>query len=71
MPQDRLRQIFDSAPGAEAGFGIRNVHSRIQLHFGTEYGVKMFSRPGIGTTVLIRFPVIPSVGGDPGGFAGL
>ncbi|WP_213623532.1 sensor histidine kinase [Paenibacillus sp. J53TS2] len=66
MPQDRLRQIFDPAPGAEAGFGIRNVHSRIQLHFGTEYGVKMFSRPGIGTTVLIRFPAIPSVGGIQG-----
>lgn len=66
MPRERHRQIFDPAPGAEAGFGIRNVHSRIQLHFGTDYGVRISSRPGIGTTVLIRFPAVPAAGRMPG-----
>jgi two-component system sensor histidine kinase YesM len=59
MTQGRQQQVFHPALGADGGFGIRNVHSRIQLHFGSEYGVKMFSRPGIGTTVLIRFPAVP------------
>ncbi|MGG6310683.1 sensor histidine kinase [Paenibacillus macerans] len=56
MPPARIRQIFDPVEGPETGFGIRNVHSRIQLHFGAKYGVAIFSRPGIGTTVLIRIP---------------
>ncbi|MCT2193847.1 sensor histidine kinase [Paenibacillus sp. p3-SID1389] len=66
MTQERQRQVFNPAPGADGGFGIRNVHSRIQLHFGSEYGVKLYSRPGIGTTVLIRFPAVPAGGETPG-----
>lgn len=38
------------------GYGIRNVAQRIQLYYGPEYGVKLFSRLGIGTTVTIAIP---------------
>ncbi|QNK57777.1 sensor histidine kinase [Paenibacillus sp. PAMC21692] len=41
----------------EAGYGIGNVHERIQLAYGPEYGVTLFSRPGIGTQVVITCPL--------------
>lgn len=40
------------------GYGIRNVDQRIKLHYGPEYGVTLFSRPGIGTTVRIILPLV-------------
>ncbi|WP_435922156.1 sensor histidine kinase [Paenibacillus sp. DYY-L-2] len=56
MPRERIRQIFDPLEGLNTGLGIRNVHSRIQLHFGQDYGVTIGSGPGIGTTVQIVIP---------------
>ncbi|SFB28276.1 two-component system, sensor histidine kinase YesM [Cohnella sp. OV330] len=40
----------------ELGYGISNVDQRIKLAFGAEYGVSIFSRPGIGTQVVVRLP---------------
>ncbi|OAB40976.1 cache domain-containing sensor histidine kinase [Paenibacillus glacialis] len=51
-----IKQIFDPVEGLNTGYGIRNVNSRIQLHFGSEYGVTIGSRPGIGSTVKIVIP---------------
>lgn len=39
-----------------SGYGIRNVDNRIKLLYGDSYGVSIFSRLGIGTTVMIRIP---------------
>lgn len=39
-----------------SGYGIRNVDNRIKLMFGESYGVSIFSRLGIGTSVTIRIP---------------
>lgn len=39
-----------------SGYGIRNVDNRIKLLYGESYGVTIFSRLGIGTTVTIRLP---------------
>ena len=41
----------------DAGYGIRNVHERIQLAYGPGYGVELFSRRGIGTQVRIKLPL--------------
>ena len=60
MRQERIRQIFDPVEGPNLGYGIRNVDQRIKLHYGGEFGVTMFSRPGIGTTVRITIPVLQS-----------
>ncbi|MGG3744311.1 cache domain-containing sensor histidine kinase [Paenibacillus chibensis] len=43
--------------GRGRGYGIRNVNERIKLYFGKDYGVQLFSRPGIGTVVSIRIPL--------------
>jgi len=36
--------------------GVRNVHDRIQLYFGADYGLRFFSETGRGTTVEIHLP---------------
>lgn len=37
--------------------GLKNVHSRIELYYGSGYGLKISSMEGQGTTVTIRIPV--------------
>lgn len=39
-----------------SGIGIRNVHQRIQLYFGVEYGLEILSEPDEGTMVRIHLP---------------
>lgn len=39
-----------------AGYGIKNVQERLQLLFGSEYGIFIHSQPGIGTSVIVRIP---------------
>ncbi|MCF7952694.1 MAG: sensor histidine kinase [Spirochaetales bacterium] len=39
------------------GMGVRNVHARLQLYFGEEFGLTCDSEPDKGTTITIRFPV--------------
>lgn len=41
-----------------SGIGVRNVHRRIRLTFGPEYGLTIFSEPDEGTTVRIRLPAL-------------
>jgi two-component system, sensor histidine kinase YesM len=43
---------------AKTGYGIYNVDERIKLHFGKQYGVAIFSRIGIGTTVSVTIPAL-------------
>lgn len=40
------------------GIGIRNVHERIQLHYGETYGVSITSEIGKGTKVRITLPAV-------------
>lgn len=42
------------------GYGIRNVNDKIKLQHGNEYGVRLFSRPGVGTVAVIMVPAIRS-----------
>lgn len=41
---------------ASKGYGMQNVHYRIRLYYGEEYGLKIESRPGEGTRVVVRIP---------------
>lgn len=42
---------------APVGFGVRNVHRRLQLHYGPQYGLTYQSAEGLGTTVTVVFPL--------------
>ncbi|SCW61966.1 two-component system, sensor histidine kinase YesM [Paenibacillus tianmuensis] len=60
MTPDRLRHILVPKTGTESGngVGIANVHERIQLYFGTSYGVSFESEPEKGTRVTLTIPKI-------------
>lgn len=55
MTTDQLKQAFDRKEES-GGYGVRNVNERIKLQYGEEYGVNIFSRLGIGTTVQLILP---------------
>ena len=51
--------ISGNENGTNAGghIGIINTHSRIRLQYGKQYGIRIESREGDGTTVIISVPV--------------
>lgn len=57
---ERLRrQISGEEPARSSsgnGIGLKNVHDRIRMSFGEEYGLHISSRPERGTTVLVTLP---------------
>lgn len=44
------------------GVAIRNVHQRLQIYFGSEYGLKYESTLGKGTKVYVTIPVKEDIG---------
>ncbi|MFM9328411.1 sensor histidine kinase [Paenibacillus mesotrionivorans] len=52
----KLRQIVDGTL-RDKGYGIRNVHQRIQLHYGEAYGLEYRLRPEGGLIASIVVPV--------------
>lgn len=38
------------------GYGLKNVNDRIRLLYRESYGIQIYSAPGEGTTVIMRFP---------------
>ncbi|CAJ1311770.1 Histidine kinase [Paenibacillus nuruki] len=60
MSAERLAEVTQGtvATNTQHGIGIGNVNERIQLYFGTTYGMTMTSVLGEGTIVTIRVPVI-------------
>lgn len=67
MSQEKLKALNASLAGtsedrvqSERGtsVGLKNVHSRIQLHFGDEYGMNVYSTEHVGTDVQLNMPLI-------------
>ncbi len=69
MPEERLQEINDklhnttldyikSDSEAHGGIAIVNVHNRIKLLFGEEYGICIYSTLDVGTDVEITLPLI-------------
>ncbi|MEF2967878.1 sensor histidine kinase [Paenibacillus sp. M1] len=44
----------------ENGVGLKNVHERLSIRFGTYYGIMICSSPGFGSIIRIRIPKIVS-----------
>ena len=63
IPKDVADHLLDEdrthVPSKGSGVGLFNVHQRIQLRFGPEYGLKIESEEDSGTIVVIRIPAIP------------
>jgi two-component system sensor histidine kinase YesM len=60
MSEEQMSQLFSSSNQDHTGngIGVLNVHNRIQLCFGQEYGLFYQSAQGQGTRVDIRLPMI-------------
>ena len=41
------------------GYGIKNVHERVQLYYGKEYGLQLESKQNVGTRVTLTIPACP------------
>ncbi|WP_078060184.1 cache domain-containing sensor histidine kinase [Gracilibacillus timonensis] len=55
-----LQAIIDDEDYHSDGnqIGLHNVHQRIRLHYGDNYGLEMQSIKGIGTTMILHIPKI-------------
>lgn len=56
MRPEVVDQIMNQGEELNVGYGIYNVNQRIKLHYGERFGVSLFSKLGIGTTVTILIP---------------
>jgi two-component system LytT family sensor kinase len=58
MAPEALQAVLTApGPGRPGGIGLSNVHSRLQQTFGEEYGLRLASEPGRGTTVTMTVPM--------------
>ena len=57
IPEEKLGTLLTRGE-KNSGYGVWNIHERIQLSYGTQYGLRYTSRPYIGTTVFITFPAL-------------
>lgn len=59
---EKVKQINDSLPAPDptgnGGIGLRNVHDRIRIYFGTKYGLQFVSNSEGETTVIVHLPRI-------------
>lgn len=53
MQQETIETILTKQ---SAGYGLKNVNERLQLRFGTEYGISIQSRLGYGTVMTVVIP---------------
>lgn len=57
MKKETLSRLLTSDTD---GYGAYNVHQRVQLYYGTEYGLQYKSKLNEGTTVWLTIPLINS-----------
>ena len=60
ISEEKLGQLLDYRikDNAGSGVGVKNVHERIQLNYGGEFGLEIQSRIEEGTTIKIWLPLI-------------
>jgi two-component system sensor histidine kinase YesM len=65
MPEEQLQAVRRSLRppseeqlGPEASYGLRNVHERLQLHYGPDSGLVIESREHEGTRISFSIPVL-------------
>lgn len=63
---EKLAEIQDQLKGRKAGksIGLLNVHERIRLYFGSNYGLEIESEKGCGTTVRVTLPGLKDEAGQ-------
>lgn len=64
--EERLKEVtspeYISRSKSDEHIGVVNVHNRIRSYYGDEYGIKIDSEQGEGTTIFITLPIIGEEG---------
>ena len=55
MSSNQINNLFNNKESINR-VGLINVHERIQLNYGKEYGIEVISKEGNGTKVIFRLP---------------
>lgn len=62
MSQERLDYVIEHLdipqPESDHGVGLYNINNRVHLFYGSQYGLTLKSRPGMGTLVTLTIPLI-------------
>ncbi|RXZ79019.1 sensor histidine kinase [Paenibacillaceae bacterium] len=53
---EAIRSVLYGNTSKEGGYGLRNVHWRIQMHFGESYGLELEHGAPQGMVVIIKLP---------------
>ncbi len=65
MTEARIQEVMrPQVPSDRPHLGIRNIHDRIRLYFGSDWGLHIESTPGHGTRVTLRVPALEDVQPD-------
>lgn len=59
MEEEQVQKLLNGVPdesGNDHGYGIPNVHQRIKMYMGENYGVEILSKKDVGTNVKITMP---------------
>jgi two-component system sensor histidine kinase YesM len=56
IPEEKLNTLLNGS-AKNTGIGLKNVHERIQLSYGKEYGLTIESQEDYGTKIFIRMPI--------------
>jgi two-component system sensor histidine kinase YesM len=57
ISEARLRELFEME---SRGYGVKNVHQRIQVYYGKECGLQFYSSPGMGCRAVAKLKVAKS-----------
>ncbi len=60
IPAEKISALFHQSENRPLGsmthIGLYNIHRRIVLHYGSQYGLDVSSQTGRGTAVILRLP---------------
>jgi len=67
ISRDRMPKVLLPGFGSGNGVGLSNVHERLKSLFGEDYGLRIVSEEGKGTSIFVRVPLNAI---EKGGLAG-
>lgn len=58
IPAEVLPRVLEPGFGSGSGVGLSNVHERLKSLFGPDHGLMIESKPGVGTQINYRIPLL-------------